>query len=271
MSGQVEQLYQVVIARYGARVGRRSEIYLNHHLYGRDDAPLAMDYYVWAIRNSTTTIVVDTGFSRQGGLRRGRDLLIDPPEILASLGAHPDDSPLVAITHGHYDHVGNLDRFPSSQVVMAREELDFVDGPFVRRRQFHHSFEDDEIAGILAVRDQGRLRTFEGETELADGVQMIRVGGHTPGQSMITVPTTIGTVLLASDALHYYEELELDMPFSSVAELIPMYAAFDRIKAMRDGGEIDHVVTGHDPLTFERFAGVASRTTESTIELGELV
>lgn len=265
-----DPLYQVVVARYGARVGTRSEIYLNHHLYGRDDAPLAMDYFVWVIRNATTTIVVDTGFSTEGGRTRGRDQLVDPPQLFASLGIRAEDAPLVAVTHGHYDHIGNLSHFSRSTIAISRAEVEFVTGPYVSRRQFHHSFEDDEIAALLAARAEGRLVEFEDELELAPGVRMFRVGGHTPGQSMITVPTSVGTVLLASDALHYQEELDLDMPFSSVAELLQMYAGFDRIREMRRSGLVDHVVTGHDPGTMAALAPIASRATEFTVEVGEL-
>ena len=57
--------------------------------------------------------------------------------------------------------------------------------------------------------------------------------------------------MLASDAVHYYEELERDRPFSIVASLADMYAAFDRIRALAEAGA--RVVAGHDPLVAERF------------------
>jgi glyoxylase-like metal-dependent hydrolase (beta-lactamase superfamily II) len=79
---------------------------------------------------------------------------------------------------------------------------------------------------------------------------VIRVGGHTPGQSVVLVNTSHGVVLLASDSVHYYEEYERNMPFTQVANLIDMYAGFDRIRAMR----ADHLVAGHDPGTLGRFA-----------------
>jgi len=81
---------------------------------------------------------------------------------------------------------------------------------------------------------------------------MIEAGGHTPGQSMVRVNTSVGWVLLASDAVHYYEELDLDRPFSSVADVAGMYTAFDSIRSMVAAGEVQHVVAGHDPTTFAR-------------------
>ena len=66
-----------------------------------------------------------------------------------------------------------------------------------------------------------------------------------------------GPVVLASDAVHYYEELERDRPFSIVANLADMYAAFDQIREIGDDGA--RVVAGHDPLVAERFGAPRGR------------
>ena len=54
--------------------------------------------------------------------------------------------------------------------------------------------------------------------------------------------------------MHYYEELERDRPFSTVADLAAMYAAFDQIREM-GAAPGARVVAGHDPLVAERFTG----------------
>jgi glyoxylase-like metal-dependent hydrolase (beta-lactamase superfamily II) len=243
----------VTIARYGTRVGRREGVFLNYPLYHEDDADIGMDYYFWVIRGGDTTIVVDTGFSEEGGRNRSRTTLMDPAELYRRIGVDPATSPPVVVTHAHYDHIGNLDLFPTSQVVIAEREYDFWTGPHAGRVQFHHSVEDSELTGLRSVHDEGRTRTFRDRVEVAPGVEVIEVGGHTPGQSVVRVPTADGVVLLASDAVHYYEEIERDMPFSSVAELVRMYEAFDTIRGWVDAGEIDHLVAGHDPDILNRF------------------
>jgi glyoxylase-like metal-dependent hydrolase (beta-lactamase superfamily II) len=67
------------------------------------------------------------------------------------------------------------------------------------------------------------------------------------------VSTAAGPVVLASDAVHYYEELERDRPFSTVASLADMYAAFDQIRDLARDGAL--VVAGHDPLVADLFRG----------------
>src|SRR5438067_1662906 len=83
---------------------------------------------------------------------------------------------------------------------------------YAARRQYAHSAEIEELEALAAAGDAGRVQLFEGSIEVAPGITVTEVGGHTAGQSIVTVRTSEGVVLLASDALHYYEEAELDRP-----------------------------------------------------------
>jgi glyoxylase-like metal-dependent hydrolase (beta-lactamase superfamily II) len=259
--------YEVVVVRYGTRQTVRSEVFLNYSLYGEPDAPIAMDYFFWVVRNDQHTFVVDTGFSRAGGANRGRTTLIDPVEAFRALDVRAADAPTVIVTHAHYDHIGNLDHFDRSQVVVARAEAEFWAGPRSRHVQFHHSVEDAELAELAAVVDSGRAVLFDERITVADGIEVIRVGGHTPGQCVVRVATANGPVLLASDALHYYEEGEKAMPFVSVADLVAMYAGFETIDAMAAGGGAS-VVSGHDPATLDRFGRDGGPLGDATAVIG---
>ena len=44
---------------------------------------------------------------------------------------------------------------------------------------------------------------------------------------MVQVNSVVGEVVLASDAAHYYEELEYDRPFNLFTSLPDMYRAYD--------------------------------------------
>jgi glyoxylase-like metal-dependent hydrolase (beta-lactamase superfamily II) len=103
-----------------------------------------------------------------------------------------------------------------------------------------------------ALRAAGRLTLTGRSQQVAPGVELTEVGGHTPGQAIVSVDGGPGRLILASDAVHYYEELERDRPFSTVVNLADMYAAFDQIREMeQDAGT--RVIAGHDPVVAERF------------------
>lgn len=247
-------VYEVVIVKYGTRATTRSDVFLNFHLYRQVDEPMDMDYFFWVLRNERRTVVVDTGFSVAGGASRGRTQLAGVRELLEALGVDRAAGPTVVLTHAHYDHAGNLDLFPASRIVTSSAELEFWQGRHANKVLFHHSVDDEGVAELARANAEGRVDLFSGSCRVAPGIEVLELGGHTPGQAVVKVDTHDGVVLLASDSAHYYEELERDMPFSSVADLVAMYDGFARIRAMVKSGEVRHVVSGHDPTTLDRFA-----------------
>jgi glyoxylase-like metal-dependent hydrolase (beta-lactamase superfamily II) len=252
------ETYEVVVVRYGQRSTTRGDVFLNYPVYKTPDGPIGMDYFFWVLRSDRRTVVVDTGFSPAGGGNRARTTLVDPIAAFAGLGVRPDDAPTVIVTHAHYDHIGNLAHFDRSPVVIARAETDFWSGPHAHRPLFHHSVEDAELKHLAAVLEEGRAVVFDDAHTVADGIEVLRVGGHTPGQSVVFVRTEAGPVLLASDAVHYYEELTDALPFMSVADLVAMYDGFDLINGLLAADHVVDVVSGHDPSTLARYPALAA-------------
>jgi glyoxylase-like metal-dependent hydrolase (beta-lactamase superfamily II) len=244
---------EVLAIRYCTRATNRAENYLNQHLYGEPNTDIQMDYYFWVIRDGARTILVDTGFSPAAGDRRRRAGWTTPAGALPTVGIDPASVDAIVVSHAHWDHTGNLHQFPQAQIVISQAEYDFWTSPMARRSQFVTHAEADEIAYLQRADAEGRLTLITRQHTLAGDVELIEVGGHTPGQLVVSVPTATGTVVLASDAVHFYEEVERDRPFAVVTDLAAMYRAYDLLAglAARPGTSL---VAGHDPLVRTRFA-----------------
>ncbi|MBU6529851.1 N-acyl homoserine lactonase family protein [Streptomyces mayonensis] len=247
-----EGAWEVLAVRFATRQTVASQVYLNYHVYGEPDRPIGMDYFFWVLRRPGRTVLVDTGFTPAVGERRGRTMTCPVPDALSRLGIDPADIDQLVITHAHYDHTGNVSLFPHAEILITARELDFWTGPYAERVQFGHSVERPDIAALAEADREGRVTRLAGRHRLAPGIELLEVGGHTPGQLVALVRTAGGTVVLASDAVHYYEELELGRPFLVVADLEAMYRGFDDLA--RIAAEPDTVLLpGHDPLVLERF------------------
>lgn len=254
MSEQPEEdPYEVIAVQYGTRSAAASEVYLHFDLYSEPDREIGMAYYFWLIRNRARTILVDCGFSPEGGGKRGRTLLCSPTEALPALGVELAAIDLFVITHAHYDHIGNLVDFPDIPLVISRTEYDFWTSPMGRRPLFMHSAEEAEIAELQRRAEAGQVTFFDGTCTVAPGIELIEVGGHTPGQLVVAVATSSGgTAVLASDALHFYEEAERDRPYAILADLPAMYRAYDTLTQLASQ-PATYLVAGHDPDVRHRF------------------
>jgi len=249
---------EVLAVKYGHRVTTRAESYLNFHLYGEPDADLDIDYYFWVIRDGGGVVLVDTGFAPEAGDRRRRAHYATPAQALPELGIASDDVAAIVITHAHWDHTGNVRQFPRAQLVMTDAEYAFWTSSLAARAQFAAHCEPEEIALLRQARAEGRLTLFTGQHTVAQGIELTEVGGHTPGQLIASVTTQDGgTVVLASDALHFYEEVERDRPFAVLADLPGMYRAYDTLAQLATQPRT-HLVAGHDPLVRSRFTRYAS-------------
>jgi glyoxylase-like metal-dependent hydrolase (beta-lactamase superfamily II) len=250
--------------RYASRMTTRSDVFLRYGQYGEPDGPQEMTYYLWVLRNGERTIVVDTGFSAAGGGARGRTFLVEPLEALRRAGVDPEAVDMVINTHLHYDHTGHLDAFGDAPVLVNRTEFEFWTGVYAERTQFGAHIEPGEVEAVAERVRSGAVTLLDRETEVAPGVTVAEVGGHSPGQTILFIEGEQGLIVLASDAVHFYEEVERDRACCVLVNLELVYRAYDIIRAgVRAGGRL---VAGHDPLVMDRFPRL-----ESDPELGVLV
>lgn len=254
--GTAPDLFALYAIRYASRDGVRGQ-----HFHGwerRSDEPHPTDYFVWLARSSTRTVVIDAGMSPQrAAAATGVRYRGAPSALLAELDVSAESVDDVVLTHLHYDHTGCAWDFPTAVVHVQRRELDYWEGPLAaRNRREHWLATPADIARVRAGIELGSTRLADGDVELMPGLSVHLVGGHTAGMQVVRVHTRRGHVVVASDASHYFENIEQDHPFAILHDVPGMFSAFDRINELADSPA--HIAPGHDPELFARFDAVAS-------------
>ena len=244
--------YEVIALKYATRGGARPD-----HFVGGDahDAPMPMDYYVWVVRNEDRLLLVDTGFNQDMAVKRHRTLLRRPQEALALLGITPESVREIVITHLHNDHVGTFEEFPNARFHLQDEEMQFATGRYMCCDRFARPYEVDHVTGMVRLVYQDRVAFHRGDADIAPGISVHRIGGHTAGLQCVRVHTARGWVVLASDASHYYEHFEKRRCFPLVWHVGEMMEGFERLEALADSRQ--HVVPGHDPLVVRRYPALS--------------
>ncbi len=254
--------YQVYALRYATRAARRSE-----HFVGGDphDADMPMDYFSWVVTGAGRTFIVDTGFTAAMAAQRARRYLRCPVDSLSMLGIDPRSVEDVVLTHLHYDHVGNFERFPSARFHLQERELQFATGRYMRYPFFAHGFELEEVLGIVRLNFAGRVELHEGQVQLAPGLTLYPAPGHTAGLQIVRVHTRRGWLVLASDSMHFFENMTTDRPFTIGWHLGQMVDAFRIVEQL--AASPDHIIPGHDPLVMQLYRAPSSELDGVCVQL----
>ena len=256
--------YEVYAIRYATRDGFR-----RNHFIGGDphDAPMPMDYFIWLVRNEDRLFVVDTGFGPEVAGKRGRQLLRTPAQGLELLGVDAAKVKDVIVTHMHYDHIGTFDAFSSAQFHLQDDEMAYATGRYMRHRQFNHGYEVDEVVGMVRMVFKDRVSFYKGEAQLAPGVSVHRVGGHTHGLQCVRVHTRRGWVVLASDCSHFYEHFEKKRVFTTMFDVGEAVEGYGILQALAQSPQ--HIIPGHDPQVMLRYPPASTDLEGIVVRLDE--
>lgn len=248
----VEALYEVYAIRYAHAPRRRRDNLLPPDAH---DGPMPMAFYVWLLKSAERSILIDTGFNAATGVARGREFLRCPIEALRTLGVAPEQVQDVVLTHLHYDHAGNLGKLPHARFHVQDQELSFSTGRCMCDATQRHAYAVEDVVALVRHVYADRVVFHAGDSTLCEGVELMLIGGHTQGLQAVRVRTARGWVVLASDAAHYYENVERGLAYPLVFNLADMLAGHGKVSAAADSPQ--HLVPGHDPLVIERYPCVA--------------
>jgi glyoxylase-like metal-dependent hydrolase (beta-lactamase superfamily II) len=243
-----DAVYEVYAVRY-ARHDRPAR----DNFLGGDphDGPMPLDYFVWAIVGAQQAFVVDMGFTIEQAKKRKREYLRSPGAGLSALGIDPAQIKDVIVTHMHYDHAGNLDLFPNATFHIQDREMAYVTGRCMCHHQLSSSFEAEDVVGMVRRIFAGHVCFHDGMSEIAPGVSLHHIGGHTNGLQCVRVATRRGALVLAADAAHLYAHMEQGRAFPTVYNVGDMLEGHKTLRKL--AASPAHIIPGHDPLVMQRY------------------
>lgn len=254
--------YEIYAIRYAHHARTASENFIGGDPH---DGPMPMDYFVWLIRGQGREIVVDSGFNAAVAAKRGRRITLPVEDGLRLMQVDVTGVKDVVITHLHYDHVGNFELFTQATFHLQDLEMRYATGRCMAVGAMRHAYELEDVVGMVRQVYAGRVRFHDGDGELAPGVTLHHVGGHTLGLQIVRVATRRGWVVLASDASHYYANMEQKRPYPIVYNVGDMVEGWRRAQALAESPA--HVIPGHDPLVMERYPAPAEALQGAVVRL----
>jgi glyoxylase-like metal-dependent hydrolase (beta-lactamase superfamily II) len=245
MSGNVYEVYAI---KYGRHERRRPENFVGGDPH---DAPMPLNYYVWAVTDGKRSFVVDTGFDEKMAALRQRRITRPVAEGLKAAGVDPAAVKDVIVTHLHYDHAGNDGLFPAAAYHLQDREMDFATGRCMCHQVMRQAFECADVQAMVKRVFEGRVRFHDGAAELAPGVSVHHIGGHTKGIQAVRVMTRRGPVVLASDTTHFYAHFLERRVFPIVHNVEGVLEGYRTLESL--AASKAHVIPGHDPLVMELY------------------
>ena len=226
----------------------------------------------WLIKGGGRTILFDCGFYRDKFLQQWKPQdFVKPSEAVGKLGIKPEDVTDIIVSHAHWDHADGVDLFPKAQVWIQKDEYQYYTGAAWQpnpgtdlstttgRRAAnakHGGIDTEDVIALVKVNLDGRLHFVDGDDQpVLPNIRCYTGGKHTFQSQFCSVKTRSGTVVLASDNIYLYENIEKHAPIAQTLDAQSNLRAQDRMKQI--ASEPDLIVPGHDPAELQRFPKVA--------------
>ena len=175
----------------------------------------------YLINTGSKLVLVDTGAAGLFGPTLGN--------IVANMkasGYQPEQVDEIYITHMHGDHVGGLMAgsalaFPNATLRIDKKDTDFwlSEANMKAAPESGKGFFQGAMASVNPYVAAGKLKTFEGNTELVPGIRAVSTYGHTPGHTIYAVESKGQKLMLLGDLMHVaavqFEDPSVTIKFDS--------------------------------------------------------
>jgi glyoxylase-like metal-dependent hydrolase (beta-lactamase superfamily II) len=211
---------------------------------------------VWLIQGNGRNVLVDAGFYRDKFVQRWKPAdFVQPSEAVRRAGVRPEDVTDIIVSHVHWDHADGLDLFPNARIWIQKEEYQHHVG--ADGSQLDRAIDAEDAKMLAALMARGRVNFVNGDSaQIMPGIRVFTGGKHTFASQYATVRTRSGTVVIASDNLYLYENLDQHRPIAQTLDSLSNLAAQTRMTRLASTPRL--IVPGHDQAVFARFGTAAN-------------
>ena len=261
-SAQTASVAKPAYEVYAIRYASIPDFPVNALISGADPArKFSIAMTVWLLRGNGHIILVDSGFYRPQFFKQFKvDGFLKPSEAVAQSGitpaVKPEDITDVIITHMHWDHADGMDLFPNARIWLQKDEYNYYTGEAWQPSGKHGGIEPQDVRAVVNLNLAGRVTLVNGDAqEILPGITCYIGGKHTFQSQFVGVNTKAGTVVLASDNMYLYENLEKHVPIAQTFDSDSNLRAQDRMKQLAASPQL--IIPGHDPAVFDKFPKVS--------------
>jgi len=256
VQAQISPKYEVYALSYGTL----PDFPVADLVQGADkDRKLELQMMIWLIKGRNgKNILVDSGCYHDALVTgNGIQNFIKPSETLQKLGMSAAEISDVIISHMHWDHADGMDLFPNAKIWIQQGEYEYYTGAAWQADGKHGGIEPNDVMTLVGLNLAGKVNLVDGDREIIEGIHVYIGGRHTYASQYVSVNTASGVVVIASDNMYLYENLEKHAPIAQTFDAESNLRAQDRMKQI--ASRPDLIVPGHDPAVFTKFPKPGNR------------
>ena len=202
-----------------------------HWRDGRVGDAVSLPVIIWYIRGASEKILVDTSFEETRYPDDPEGPQIKPEwgieRSLSRIGVRPDDIDIVINTHLHTDHFGNNELFKNASFIIQSEEISAALAP-APWFPFYSRAKSKHLLNVLE-----RVESIDGDREIAEGISVYKLGGHTPGSQAVIIGTGDSKIAIAGDVVPTFFNIERDWPTGNFWNLSDVINGMQRLRTCR--------------------------------------
>src|SRR5205807_9953407 len=131
-----------------------------------------------------------------------------------------------------------------------QDEYTYYTGAAWQKNGTHGGIDSDDVITLVKLNIEGRVGLVHGDNqEIIPGIRCYIGGKHTYQSQYVSANTRAGQVVLASDNLYLYENLDKHVPIAATLDSDSNLRAQDRMKEIAASPKL--IIPGHDPAVFQ--------------------